>query len=153
MQPASQDPALDFDRPAHPWARRAVGAAILSCGVTLLVFLVWFSYRVAIVGKAFELGVLTFMGVTVSITAFCLFMGYRLSLDRPNQHGSLLSPLGWKVLGGVFALFAIGTAVLFLWVAQYAGLVGSACAAVFASWCVRAAKAARERKSNDPSAL
>ncbi|URI06794.1 hypothetical protein MW290_12915 [Aquincola tertiaricarbonis] len=48
--------------------------------------------------------------VLAPIGAFCLEMGARLVLARRNRHGSLMSPMSWRVLGSVFAAFCFGIA-------------------------------------------
>ncbi len=150
MLPATQDPAID--KPAPAWMVRAVGGLLFCCGIALLVFVVWFAYRVALLGKTPQLAVLVIEVISAAITAFCLFVGYRLVFKRPNRHGSALPPVGWYALGSMFVLLAIGTAAPLLWTAQYSELTGSLCAAVFAAWCFLAAKRNPEKRG-DPSAL
>jgi hypothetical protein len=36
-----------------------------------------------------------------------LSLGYRLVLNRPNRHGSLLPPWAWRVMGGGFLILTL----------------------------------------------
>lgn len=38
------------------------------------------------------------------ISLFCLLVGYRLTFQKPNRYNSILSPVGWCILGSIFML-------------------------------------------------
>lgn len=49
--------------------------------------------------------------VLAIVAAFCFVVGTRLTLNRPNARGSLLSPAAWIVLGAVIAAPAAAAAL------------------------------------------
>lgn len=75
---------------------RIVGGILLVIGLLLLALGLWFASHQILLGAA-----------AFAISSFFLLTGYRLLLHRPNQYGSLLSPFGWRVLAGGFALAAV----------------------------------------------
>jgi hypothetical protein len=129
-----------------------VGVAALACGVTSLVFLGWFLYRVSLVGRIFEPFSMVITVAATAITLFFLPVGYRLAAGRRGQRGSLLSPSGWRALGYVFAALAVVPTAVLLWNRTYSALSGTVCAAAFAWWCFRLANRAANN-SGAPDAL
>jgi hypothetical protein len=141
MHPLAPNPTgYDGSSPIRPWLRRLVGSLALASGFVLLVFLIWATYRITVLGRKPDWLVVAFCGVVVAMTVFFLFIGYRLIFNRPNQHGSMLPPSGWYALGSVFGLVALGIAAPLVWVGLYDELIPAGCALVLAAWCFRAAR-------------
>ena len=103
-----QRSTLPYDVPSHPLLRYVVGGAIGFCGVGLVFLLVWMLYRLGTLGDTPAFSVVVLVGAIAAVAAFCLRLGYRLLLNCPNRYHSLLSPLGWNLLGGTFAAVAMG---------------------------------------------
>lgn len=57
--------------------------------------------------------------VFLSIAAFCCLVGFRLAFNRPNRHGSILPPTGWKTLGFSFLIVALTMAAISLGRGEY----------------------------------
>jgi tetratricopeptide (TPR) repeat protein len=51
---------------------------------------------------------IVFIAVLGLLAAFCLAVGYRLALNRPNRYGSMLSPTAWALLAGLFGVAGLG---------------------------------------------
>ena len=49
-----------------------------------------------------------FIAVLGLLSTFCLVVGYRLALNRPNRYGSMLPPTAWAVLAGLFGVAGLG---------------------------------------------
>ena len=47
---------------------------------------------------------IAFIVVLVLLSSFCLVVGYRLALNRPNRYGSILPPSAWAALAGLFGV-------------------------------------------------
>jgi len=99
------DPA--FDVPAPAWMVRAAGVVMGAFGIALI-FLCGF-----IVVRQFQsrspIGreVVVFLAVLTPVAWFCSNVGWRFTLNRPNESGSVLSPVGWLVLASIFAVLAV----------------------------------------------
>jgi hypothetical protein len=73
------------------------------------------------------------------LSIFCLVVGYRLALNRPNRYGSILPPTAWAVLAGIFgtAGLAFGATTLTAKVPLRGALLGSVSTLMFAVLCWR----------------
>lgn len=81
---------------------RTVGSVLLAFGFALTSLLILILVRHS--GRPAELGAV--VAGTIALTSLCFLLGYRLVLNRPNKRGSLLSPVGWRVLATCFGLVA-----------------------------------------------
>jgi hypothetical protein len=117
-----------------------VGLVCETFGVGLLVLLVWTTYKLFILGKTPDTLALIFLLVLLVIMTFCLTVGYRLLFNRPNNHGSLLSPKAWRLLGGIFAAIALVLLVFVIVSKAYSQLAAVAYSVLFCTWCFHAAK-------------
>jgi hypothetical protein len=80
---------------------------MLWIGVGFAALLVWLAYGLVILNRAPAYWVFLLLGVVALFTTFCLRVGWRFFFNRPNQFGSILSPLGWRILAGCFAVLTI----------------------------------------------
>lgn len=90
---------------------RVAGGILLAFGVALVALVsvaVLRQVESVAAADATALLVIALLGV---LSIFCLAVGYRLALNRPNRYGSMLSPPAWAVLAGAFALGGFGFAV------------------------------------------
>jgi len=81
--------------------------------------------------------IVTIVGV---IAAFCLLVGYRLLLNRPNRFGSLLTPVAWQILGVCLAARAAAMAVLCIAQGTYTLILGSVLLGCLAYGCIVAGR-------------
>jgi hypothetical protein len=88
-----------------------------------------------------------------SVGFFCLTVGYRLLINRPNKYDSLLSPLAWYATSAMLAFTAIVLTVILLREHAYHEL-WAVSAPVFLSFlCVYSGRAAQNRTKNEKLAL
>lgn len=121
---------------------RGIGIVMLliAAGLTaLLVFLL--ERRLTLVGTV-DLQVVAFVAVTGTIALFAFVTGWRLALNRPNRHGSLLPPWGWYLLAAAFVLLAGFIGISLVLQGAYAGVVAVAGCLMLALLCGRQGKAA-----------
>jgi hypothetical protein len=135
----------------HAVFARAIGVVAALIGVTAIALALWASYKVYPLQHRTAGFVL--IGMFLVIGVFFLLVGWRLSLNRPNRFGSLLSPLGWRALGALFAAVGIGLSAFFVGTTTLTlndvsimavPVIGSG---VFAYWCFRAANKASANAS------
>jgi hypothetical protein len=95
---------LTDDAAASVWITKFVGGVLLWIALVAFAFVSWALYRFA----SLHLSVSTFVVVVVFIVLvigfFCLSVGARMFLHRPNRYHSVLSPIGWRILGSLFAV-------------------------------------------------
>ncbi len=127
---------------------RLIGLVAGLIGIAAVALAGWASYKVyPLEHRAPGLVV---MGIFLVIGVFFLLVGWRLLLNRPNRYGSILSPVGWRVLGSLFAVVGIGLFAFFVGTMTLAldtistmavAVIGSA---IFSYWCFRSASRASE---------
>ena len=115
---------------------RGVAAVLLFFGFALAALLILILVRHS--ARPTELGVVV-AGAT-ALTAFCLLLGYRLLFNRPNRRGSLLSPLGWRLLATCFGVVALFVGATMIQNPDTAAVVATIAAAALAYACVMAAR-------------
>src|SRR5262245_47715125 len=81
---------------------KVVGGVMLWIGVAGLGLFVYFAYKLAVLGRTPAIGADVFMVVLAIVGVFCVYVGWRLFFNRPNRFGSILTPLGWRALCGLF---------------------------------------------------
>ena len=151
---------MDDSTQSPAWAAKIVGGVLLWVAVGAFGLVLWFAYGLLAPGGQVALGAILFLLGLSAIGLFCLSVGWRLFLNRPNCYGSFLSPVGWRILGVVFA--ALFPLALFGFLAMYRSnrssfnipyavlSLGMNLVACF--WCFRNAKAAFRavKKSSAP---
>ena len=144
---------VEGDRPVEPWLRLTVGVLVSVVGLAFSVLFVWFTYRVFSVDNQTTPLALVFFVVIGGVAAFCLPVGYRLTLNRPNSDGSVLPRAGWYTLAGAFMIVALGIAVAVISKGQYTRLDAALGAAIFAVLCFWIAQRKSSRATKGTSAL
>jgi tetratricopeptide (TPR) repeat protein len=129
---------------------KIVGAILALIGGAATALLV--SVVVKLLGRQISLdyGGLIFVAILFGVSAFCLSVGYRLVMNRPNRYGSLLSPGAWRVMSVCFAMLALFFEFLIFRAAPRAGSLGAGIALaplMFAAWCWTAGRAARRNRA------
>lgn len=140
---------------------KVIGGVMLWIGVAFGVLLVWASYKTAMLNRPLEFVPLLFLAGFAILAAFCSLVGWRLFLYRPNRFGSILSPWGWRILGGMFGASAVG--LLAFWVVllrdgasialQVTAVTSVASSAAFCIWCLTAARQAIANAARSNGAL
>jgi ATP-dependent Clp protease adapter protein ClpS len=98
---------------------RIIGGASLAFGIAAGTLAVWAIDRQFASRGVVEISAAAVIVVFPSISAFCCLVGFRLAFNRPNRHGSVLSPLGWKLLGCSFSIVALTMAAIGLGRGEY----------------------------------
>jgi ATP-dependent Clp protease adapter protein ClpS len=117
---------------------RVAGGVLLAFGTGLAILAIWIVERQFTLRGSLQLtAVAIVMGFSL-LMIFCFPVGYRLFLNRPNRHGSLLSPAGWIVLA-IYILSITLLSIVYgsqadqpLWAAEV-GLVLLACGCLIAA--------------------
>lgn len=117
-----------------------IGAAALS---------IWVAYKALSLPGRVDTFILALIGASAVLAVFCLTVGWRLYLNRPNRHGSALGPLGWRIVGTVLGI--AGCALLGLMAARSdapvdvlsALFVSAVGCLVFCYWCFLLARRIR----------
>jgi ATP-dependent Clp protease adapter protein ClpS len=87
---------------------RIIGSVLLLFGIGLAILAIFAVERQLTVPGTLMTGVLVpvILGL---ISAFCLPVGCRLLFNRPAANGSILSPLGWRVLAITFYAICVAS--------------------------------------------
>jgi ATP-dependent Clp protease adapter protein ClpS len=104
---------------------RIIGGVSLAFGIAAAVLAVWAVDRQFAIRGVVEVSAAAVIVVFLSIAAFCCLVGFRLAFNRPNRHGSVLPPTGWKTLGLSFLIVALTMAAIGLGRREYQ-LLGAA---------------------------
>jgi tetratricopeptide (TPR) repeat protein len=143
----SQPQRLDTSQSALLKVVGAILALIGGAAGALLVLLVFRLVRTYI---APDRGVLIFAAILFGVSAFCLNLGYRLVLNRPNRYGSLLSPGAWRVMALWFVMVTLFLAFFTLRAPPRAGAPGTGIVLaplLFAACCWMAGRAAQRTRA------
>jgi len=140
---------------------KVIGGVLLWIGVTFIALFVWASYKISVLNRALELGAFALLVAFAILAAFCSLIGWRLFLNRPNRFGSILSPLGWRILGAMFAVFAAAFVVFWIMLLRdgastelmVTAVTSVASCAVFCYWCLSAARQALANATRPKRAL
>jgi len=87
---------------------KVIGGVMLWIGVAFIFLFVWAAYKLAQLDHVADFWAFVLLGVFALIATFSSLVGWRMFLNRPNRYGSILSPLGWRVLAGVFGVSGVG---------------------------------------------
>ena len=93
---------------------RVVGGVLSWLGVGLLAVLAWALFNAISRPNAVDTAAIALCSGLLVVGSFCCLVGFRLFLSRPNTYGSILSPIGWRVLGSLFAIGTVAAFVLFM---------------------------------------
>jgi hypothetical protein len=88
---------------------RITGSLLSLFGIGLAILCLWIIERQFALLGTVRLNALTLVLIFGLISFFCVVVGYRLTFNRPNKYGSILSPSSWIILGLVFG--ALGLAI------------------------------------------
>jgi len=130
---------------AHLILERVAGIVLLIFGLGLGVLTLWIVERKLTLRGSVERVALIMCSVFGLIAAFCTTVGYRLSFNRPNRHGSLLSPRSWVVAAGFFGLIGLALSALALYQRTYTQVEPAAMSGFFAWLCWQAGQLAKRR--------
>jgi ATP-dependent Clp protease adapter protein ClpS len=98
---------------------RIIGGVSLAFGLAAAILAVWAIDRQFAIRGMVQISAAAVIVVFLSISAFCCLVGYRLLFNRPNRHGSILSPTGWKTLGLSILIVALTMAAIGLGRREY----------------------------------
>lgn len=129
---------------------RLSGGILLAFGIGLAILSVWGLERQFAFGRAGQLSGLAPFAVFLAISGFCSLTGYRLLFRKPNRHGSLLSPVGWKILAGFFGILAVALAAEAVWQAMYGLLIASLGAGFLGYLCAASGRGVHSRSAESP---
>lgn len=136
--------------PAPPMLVRACGFVMSALGVAIGAAGLWFVYRLWVLDRLNPPVDLVFVAVSVTIAVFCVMVGLRLYLNRPNRYGSLMTPTGWTILGSVFNLAAVTVGLVGVVWGVYLLLLALVPAAVLSLMCFRNASRLRAAAELSP---
>jgi ATP-dependent Clp protease adapter protein ClpS len=89
---------------------RIIGGVLLMFGIALAILAIFAVERELTVHGTLMTGVLVPL-ILCLISAFCLPVGCRLLFNKPAANGSILSPLGWRVLAISFYAICVASIV------------------------------------------
>ena len=141
---------------------KVIGGVMLWIGVAFLGLLVWAVFKLMLLDRRPEFGALALLGVFAVVGAFCALVGWRLFLNRPNRFGSILGPVGWRILGGVFGFSALAFIVFAVALLRDGSLSQGVFAtfvtavvscSIFSHWCFVSARRAASNSASSNGAL
>lgn len=148
----SSDPNAPItDRPGGLELQRAVGAVTLLIGGLLDLFFAFAAIRLLSADGTADAAALIFFTVVGVIAAFFTSAGWRLTFNRPNQHGSLLTPALWFVIAGLFLAGGLVMASLLAAQGRFIDLDAAAGALAFALLSALAGRRAARKKRDNSS--
>jgi len=86
---------------------RAAGGVLSWAGIGLLALCLWILVAAMRVAASIEPNTVLIGAALALLGTFCVVVGFRMFLNRPNEHGSVLSQAGWLILASIFAVIAI----------------------------------------------
>ena len=89
---------------------RLAGAVLLAFGTGVAVLVIWIIERQWSMYATVKIEAAALIAGLGVVATFTSIVGYRLTFNRPNQHGSMLSPRAWIILAVFFA--GLGAAVV-----------------------------------------
>jgi ATP-dependent Clp protease adapter protein ClpS len=124
---------------------RMVGGVSLAFGIAAAILMVWAIDRQFAIRGVVQISAAAVILFFLSISAFCCLVGYRLLFNRPNRHGSVLSPTGWRVLSLSFLIVALTMAAIGLGRGEYQLLAAAIGLGVLGLGSVLAGRAAASK--------
>jgi len=98
---------------------RIVGGVSLAFGIASAILAVWAIDRQFAIRGIVQISAAAAVVIFLSISSFCCLVGYRLTLNRPNRNGSLLSTTGWMMLVLCFWIVGLTMAAIGLGRGEY----------------------------------
>jgi hypothetical protein len=103
----------------NPIIIRITGSILFLVGIGFVVSSLWI-----IIGQFALLGTVRLNALPLVlglglISFFCIVVGYRLTFNRPNKYGSILSPISWIVLGLIFGVFGLGIIISIIFINHF----------------------------------
>ena len=98
-------------RPVNRWDEKIIGGVMLWVSVGAFALLLWLADGMVSLGRTPDLFASCVLAALATIGLFFAVVGWRVFWNQPNRYGSLLGPIGWRILGvlfGVLAWFVIG---------------------------------------------
>lgn len=142
----STDPNTPItNHPGGLWIQRAVGAAGLIVGVLLGWLFVYGAVRFLTSAASATAVVLAFLAVIGVLAAFFVCTGWRMAFNRPNRHGSLLTPALWFAIAALFLICGLALAGVMVAQGQFTDLAPAAYAGVFAVLAILAGRRASKK--------
>jgi hypothetical protein len=129
------------------WTQRAVGVAALLVGLALAALFVSGVFMLASQRSAGVAFALIFLAVIGALAAFFVTVGWRMALNRPNRHGSLLTPGLWFFVAVVFLILALTIASFSVAQRRFTDLDTALGALMFAVLAVLAGQRAMKKRS------
>lgn len=93
--------------PTGRFLLRTAGGVLSWVGIGLLALLIWLISAALDHPRVIDEKWIAICVALLVVGAFCALVGFRMFLNRPNKYGSVLSPIGWNILGSVFAAGAL----------------------------------------------
>lgn len=129
------------------WLVKVAGGVLAWFGVAAAAFSIWGAYKALTLPGPVHIAVFALIGASAMLAVFCLTVGWRLYLNRPNRHGSALGPSSWRIIGTLFGLCGaamLGFAALRIAagpaeIVSIAIFAGGGCL-FFAYWCFQLAR-------------
>lgn len=146
-------------QPVPGWMTKVVGGVTLWIGFAFGALFSWMLYKISSPNVRMEMWVVVLLAVIAAIALFCVSVGYRLFFNRPNRYGSILGPIGWRIVSGFFGLTAVGLASAALFTDAYTNrtsidvLSPILFSGVFSYWCFRIGERASRSPMRRQSAL
>jgi hypothetical protein len=92
--------------PGGIWLQRVVGLLATIAGLAFAGLFAYITYKVLLRPAAVEVIDIGVLATLAAIAAFLLISGFRMLLNRPNRHGSAVSPIAWYITAAVFLMVA-----------------------------------------------
>lgn len=129
---------------------RLAGAVLLIFGAALAGLFMFGTQRLIALGQLAKLNSVLAIGSIGLIACFCIVVGYRLALDRPNRNQSVLPPMGWYALTLIFVIFAVAAGIALLRKADYTALIAIGAVVLMGAGCLKAGRRAALRGTAEP---
>jgi hypothetical protein len=151
----------DAERRVNAVFAKIIGGVMLWIGVAFVALLIWASYKIMMLNRSPDYWAFVLLGAFALLATFCSLVGWRLFLNQPNRYGSILSPVGWRVLAGVFGVLGAGFLIVSVVLLRdgissnvlVTAVTSVASCAVFCHWCLVTARQAQANASRANGAL
>lgn len=138
--------ALIAAQPGGLWIQRAVGVAALLVGVALAVLFAVGALKLTTRDEVAETTVLIFIAIVGVLAALFLSVGLRMTLNRPNRYGSLLTPGLWFLIAALFLASSVAGACLMVAQGRFAILEASVSALLLAALAALAGRRTMKKR-------
>lgn len=135
------------NQPGGVWIQRAVGVTAMLVGLALASLFVSGLFKLASLRSAGETFAFIFLAIIGVLTAFLVTVGWRITLNRPNRHGSLLPPELWFVIAFLFLILTLTTTGFSVAERRFTELETAIWALAFAALAVLAGRRAMKKRN------